>query len=126
MEKTEDYSKIKAVFAENPLVEIREKHGGNLRFPVYMTKSLEKTDIDALELSMRSLNCLRRVGIRTIGDLCERIHGSGDLRSIRNCGRMSAAEIMDNLFMYQYLLLRPEKRTEFLKTVIEMSVGSVG
>ena len=88
-----------------------------------MTEKLEQTDIEVLELSVRSYNCLKRAGISTIGQLCSRVHGSEDLKSIRNCGKTSVAEIMDSLFAYQYAQLKPERRGKFLAQVIEMNIN---
>lgn len=125
MVKNEEFYKIKALFEAIPERDIHPKHGGRFRFPIYMTDSLSKTDIEALELSVRSINCLRRAGIHTIGELCDRVHSSSDLRSIRNCGKTSIAEIMDNLFAYQYSVLQPERRGKFLAKVVEMNVNPV-
>lgn len=123
MVKNEEFYKIKALFEGIPEVDIHPKHGGRFRFPIYMTDSLANTDIEVLELSVRSINCLRRAGIHTIGELCDRVHSSSDLKSIRNCGKTSIAEIMDNLFAYQYSILQPERRGKFLAKVVEMNVN---
>lgn len=48
--------------------------------------------IDELELSVRSYNCLKRAGINTIGELCDR--SEEDMRKIRNLGRKSMEEIV--------------------------------
>ncbi len=118
----ENYARIKEIFSQIEEIDISEKHGGKFRFPIYMTESLAHTDIEVLELSVRACNCLKRVGILTIGDFCERIHGSADLKGIRNCGSNSMAEIMDHLFAYQYSILRPERRAKFLIQVLEMNI----
>lgn len=120
---TEDFSRIKEIFSAIDELDVHEKHGGKFHFPIYMTESLENTDIDALELSVRSYNCLKRAGIMTIGDLCSKVHGSEDLKSIRNCGKTSMAEIMDHLFAYQYAILKPERRGKYLAHVVEMNAN---
>ena len=117
-----DFVRIKDIFSQIDELDIHERHGGKFRFPIYLTESLAKTDLEALELSVRSNNCLKRAGITTIGDLCERVHGSEDLKSIRNCGKTSMAEIMDHLFAYQYSVLRPERKERFWKQVLEMNL----
>ena len=119
---TEDFACIKEIFSELDKLDIHERHGGKFRFPIYMTESLEKTDIEVLELSVRSYNCLKRAGIMTIGDLCEKVHGCEDLKGIRNCGKTSMAEIMDHLFAYQYSIIKPERKEKFLKQVLEMNL----
>ena len=106
-------------------IEIVQRKNGRFRFPIYMTETLAKTDIEALELSVRSLHCLKRAEISTIGEFCDRIHSSSDLKSIRNCGKTSISEIMDNLFAYQYLALKPDKRGEYLAKVVEMNVSGM-
>lgn len=118
MTRSEDFNKIKGIFADLSDVEISQKNGSKFLFPVYMTEKLADTEIDALELSVRSYNCLKRAGIHTIGALCERVHESGDLKSIRNCGKTSIAEIMDNLFAYHYSLLTPDRQETYLTKVI--------
>lgn len=123
MAKNEDFYKIKEIFSGLEELNVHEKHGGKFRFPIYMTDRLEQTDVDALELSVRSSNCLKRAGIHTIGELCSRIHSSEDLKPIRNCGKTSMAEIMDNLFAYQYAQLKPERRGKFLAKVVEMNIN---
>lgn len=121
MATNEEFCKIKTLFEEIPEIDIHPKRGGRFRFPIYMTESFSKTDIESLELSVRSNNCLRRAGIHTIGALCEMVHSSNDLKSIRNCGKTSIAEIMDNLFAYQYSVLSPKRRVAFLVKVVEMN-----
>lgn len=52
-------------------------------------------DIGELDLSVRSHNCLKRAGIRTIKELSEKT--VYDLYKIRNLGKKSAKEIMQKL-----------------------------
>ena len=51
--------------------------------------------IDELELSVRSYNCLKRAGINTVEDLCEKT--MDDLMKVRNMGRKSLDEILNKL-----------------------------
>ena len=57
-------------------------------------------DIEEMDLSVRSYNCLRRSGIRTVGDLVNKCEsdGSMDLLRVRNLGRKSLQEILDKLY----------------------------
>ena len=50
---------------------------------------------DELELSVRSYNCLKRAGINTVGDLCNK--NLEDLSKVRNMGRKSIDEILGKL-----------------------------
>ena len=57
-------------------------------------KVLEK-NIDELELSVRSYNCLKRAGINTVEELCNRT--SEDMMKVRNLGRKSLEEVLSKL-----------------------------
>lgn len=68
----------------------------------YMQEQEEKvikkeyeTKIDELELSVRSLNCLKRAGINTLGDLIKK--SEDEMMKVRNLGRKSLKEIMQKL-----------------------------
>lgn len=115
------YYKIKTIMSETEGLEVHERRGGSFHFPIYLTDSMASTSIEALELSVRSNNCLRRAGIMSIGDLCERVQSSEDLKGIRNCGSKSISEIMDHLFAYQYAQLRPERKRWFFETIVKMN-----
>lgn len=116
------YCNVKEILEGTGIVNVKEStKTGGLRFPVYLSPRMEEADIEVLELSVRSYNCMKRAGISTIGELCERIHSSSDLKTIRNCGSTSVAEIMDNLFAYNYNSLKPERRAGYIAKVIEMN-----
>ena len=52
-------------------------------------------NIDELELSVRSFNCLKRAGINTVEELCNRT--SEDMMKVRNLGRKSLEEVEQKL-----------------------------
>ena len=52
-------------------------------------------NIDELELSVRSYNCLKRAGINTVEELCNRT--SEDMMKVRNLGRKSLEEVLGKL-----------------------------
>lgn len=52
-------------------------------------------NIDELELSVRSYNCLKRAGINTVEELCNRT--SEDMMKVRNLGRKSLKEVLSKL-----------------------------
>ena len=52
-------------------------------------------NIDELELSVRSYNCLKRAGITTVEELCNRT--SDDMMKVRNLGRKSLEEVLAKL-----------------------------
>ena len=51
--------------------------------------------IDELELSVRSYNCLKRAGINTVEELCNRT--PEDMMKVRNLGRKSLEEVLAKL-----------------------------
>ncbi len=57
-------------------------------------KALEMP-IEELELSVRSYNCLKRAGISTVKELCDKT--SDDMMKVRNLGRKSLEEVLQKL-----------------------------
>ena len=52
-------------------------------------------NIDELELSVRSYNCLKRAGINTVEELCNKT--PEDMMKVRNLGRKSLEEVLAKL-----------------------------
>lgn len=52
-------------------------------------------NIDELELSVRSYNCLKRAGINTVQELCTKT--PEDMMKVRNLGKKSLEEVMNKL-----------------------------
>ena len=52
-------------------------------------------NIDELELSVRSFNCLKRAGINTVEELTNRT--PEDMMKVRNLGRKSLEEVLAKL-----------------------------
>ena len=123
MKKDDEYCRVISILEKIDGLKVHRVSGGRgLKFPVYMSEKMPNTDIDNLELSVRASNCLKRSGIHTIGELCETVHSSSDLKAIRNCGSTSIAEIMDKLFYLNYMSISPERRGEYIARVIQMNV----
>jgi DNA-directed RNA polymerase subunit alpha len=59
------------------------------------THGMENFPIEELELGVRSYNCLKRVGIETIGDLTSKTEA--ELAAIPNFGRKSIEEVRETL-----------------------------
>ena len=104
--------KLKKIFKEMmdivpgfDIMEIKERNEEKFRFPIYLTEDMKNTEIEMLQLSVRSNNCLRRAGINTIGDFVECVSCEEDLKKIRNCGDKSVKEIMRKVFCWQYEML---------------------
>ena len=115
------FEEILRLVPTSRFLEIKKERGGKLVFPIYITDDLMATDLEALELSPRSSNCLHRAGFKTVGELVLAINGPDDLKKIRNCGTKSVNEIMEQLFCYQYCQLAPERKVRFINRVLEMN-----
>ena len=59
------------------------------------THGMENFPIEELELGVRSYNCLKRVGIETIGELVSK--SENELAAIPNFGRKSIEEVKETL-----------------------------
>ena len=58
-------------------------------------KNMQSMAIEDLDLSVRSYNCLKRAGINTVEELCNRT--SEDMMKVRNLGRKSLEEVLAKL-----------------------------
>jgi DNA-directed RNA polymerase subunit alpha len=70
-------------------------------------ESILEMNIDDLELSARSSNCLKKAGIKTVGKLIE--YSEADLMKIKNFGAKSAKEVMEKLSEYKTTLKESEE-----------------
>jgi len=66
--------------------------------PIIVEPTIDK-EIEYLELSIKSLNCLRRGGYKTIADIINLTEV--DLINVRNLGKKGTAEILDRLQIYK-------------------------
>jgi len=65
-------------------------------------ESVLEMNIEDLELSARSSNCLKKAGIKTVGELMG--YSEQDLMKIKNFGAKSAKEVMEKLKEYKMTL----------------------
>ena len=60
-------------------------------------------EVEELDLSVRSLNCLKRAGINTVEDIFDVLEvGFKELRFIRNLGRVCTKEVMNKINDFGY------------------------
>lgn len=95
--------------------------GWKFRIVVYPEKAYMKEPIEALDLSVRSYNCLKRAGFMTIRELIQAINGRDDLKRFRNLGAKSADEIMLKLFLYQYAKMDETAKGKYLAKIKGMN-----
>ncbi len=118
------YSQIKKIINANEGLCLHDKKGGKFHFPLYMSEDLKNTGIDALDLSVRSVNSLKRAGYTTVGELTTALHEGVNLKKVRNCGDKSVEEIMQRLFMLQYESLDPDEQDEYLIAIVKMNANN--
>lgn len=110
------------------LLMIRQKRFFN---EVRLSEIQCKQEIMTLDLSQRAYNCLRRAGVNTVGQILDRFHDTGDqsskkqLQQLKNLGKGTADEILMKLFFYQFSVLPEEKRSSYMKRVLEMNMQAV-
>jgi DNA-directed RNA polymerase subunit alpha len=75
--------------------EAASSDGGGTASDVSHAHGMENFPIEELELGVRSYNCLKRVGIETIGDLVTK--SEHELASIPNFGKKSIEEVKETL-----------------------------
>jgi DNA-directed RNA polymerase subunit alpha len=68
---------------------------GGAMVDVQLAHGMENFPIEELELGVRSYNCLKRVGIETIGDLV--VKSENELAAIPNFGKKSIEEVKETL-----------------------------
>ncbi|MBE5870121.1 MAG: hypothetical protein E7294_02500 [Lachnospiraceae bacterium] len=106
-------------------VSFQKKAGNSFRFRMYLTQKMCESSIEALELSVRSYNCLKRAGFDSIGELTDAIAAGTELKSIRNCGSKSVREIMEHLFVFQYNSLPAKRQQSYLEEVLRLNGGNL-
>src|SRR5215469_8715139 len=84
-----DLDKIEGFGADSAPLE------GGAMVDVSLAHGMENFPIEELELGVRSYNCLKRVGIETIGDLVTKTEN--ELASIPNFGKKSIEEVKETL-----------------------------
>jgi DNA-directed RNA polymerase subunit alpha len=83
-----------AIFTDLEKIDMGEITAAEAEVPS-TSHGMENFPIEELELGVRSYNCLKRVGIETIGDLTSK--SEGELAAIPNFGRKSIEEVRETL-----------------------------
>lgn len=70
----------------------------------HVSKDVIETPIEALDLSVRVFNSLKRTGVTTVGEVLELLDkGEGSMLAIRNFGEKSLVELKDKMIEKGYL-----------------------
>jgi DNA-directed RNA polymerase subunit alpha len=84
-----------AIFTDLEKIDVMTESAAAEAEPPAATHGMENFPIEELELGVRSYNCLKRVGIETIGDLTSK--SETELAAIPNFGRKSIEEVRETL-----------------------------
>jgi len=87
-------------------------------------QQLLETRVDDLDFSVRTMNCLRRESIGTVGELIER--SEADLMGVRNFGRKSLQEVKDKLAGLGLALRESDEPVIFAEEEEEEDEGESG
>jgi DNA-directed RNA polymerase subunit alpha len=102
-----DHLRLIAGINEEMLAVVTEREVGGSR----LSSELAETPVEALDLSVRVFNSLKRTGITTVGDVLELLDkGESAVMSIRNFGEKSLDELRQK--MQEKGFLKDEQPTE--------------
>ncbi len=111
------YSRMKELFNNIAGVELRDAKGGKngtFHFKMATSPEMRATEIDVLELSVRSYHGLKRAGYDTIGQVIEAVEDGMALKKVRNLGAISIREIMENMFLWYLSTMSQEQQEKYL------------
>ena len=92
--------------------------GAKIRLP--FTEKACNTLIEELGLSVRSYNCLKRVGINNVEKIVDYIQND-KLLTVRNLGMKSKKEIHVKIYEFGYKSLSEKAKKAFVKDLYELN-----
>jgi DNA-directed RNA polymerase subunit alpha len=96
---------IAGVSEETLTIPMEKETAGNR-----LSSEIAETPVEALDLSVRVFNSLKRTGITTVGDVIELLEkGDQAVMSIRNFGEKSLDELRQKMYEKGYMKEEPEK-----------------
>ena len=104
--------------AKNGILETLQSIGVERAIVPYH-KRVSEISIEEMNLSVRSGNGLKRVGIETFGQLQAWLVAGNTIRSIRNLGEKSVKEIKKNFFELCYSQLSVNEQMRYWKKVAD-------
>ena len=101
-----DHLRFIAGVSEETLITPIEKETPGSR----LSSEMAETPVEALDLSVRVFNSLKRTGITTVGDVIELLEkGDQAVMSIRNFGEKSLDELRQKMYEKGYMKEEPQK-----------------
>ena len=99
---------------------IKKLFGAGTKIRMPFSKSSCDTEIENLDLSVRSYNCLKRANLHTVDKIIDAMQ-EGKLLTIRNLGKNSLAEIHVKIYEFGYSKLNERARKEFVRNLLELN-----
>ncbi len=94
--------------------------GAGTKIKVCFADTACKTEIEQLDLSVRSYNCLKRAGLHTVEKVIDAM-ADDSLCKIRNLGQNSRAEIRVKIYEFGYKSLGKTGRKLFIKDLLDIN-----
>lgn len=121
MDRTALIEEIYQFICENGLCAgIVKYFGTSGKVQMNFAESKYASNIEELELSVRSYNGLKRVGMDTIEQVMTAIN-NGTLSSVRNLGNKSCREIRMKMLEYGFASLTEYGKKQFIKNLIDIN-----
>lgn len=95
--------------------------GNNIKICIPLTRAFCEKSVDELDLTVRSLNGLKRCGAMTVRELTDIIISDGGISKVRNLGKKSISEIKTKLLALAYDDLNDKERLEFWHKFTELN-----
>ena len=99
--------------------------GNNIKISIPLTRTFCDKSVDELDLTVRSLNGLKRCGAMTVRELTDIIMSDGGISKIRNLGKKSISEIKTKLLNLAYNDLNDKERLEFWYKFVELNADLI-
>ena len=96
-------------------MQIKRKH---LDFPIITTNSMRAEDIEAIPLSVRAKNVLRRSNVNTMQNLMDNFD---NIHKFRSCGDSTVKEIKGNFLQWWYENLEDWQVKSFWKDFVDVN-----
>lgn len=99
---------------------IKKFFGAGTRIELPFSEKSCNTEIENLDFSVRSYNCLKRAGLHTVSNVIDAMH-EDSLLKIRSLGKNSSAEIYVKIYEFGYYSLTERGKKNFVKSLLELN-----
>lgn len=99
---------------------IKRLFGAGTRIELPFSETSCNTEIEKLDLSVRSYNCLKRAGLHTVSKIIDAMH-EDSLWKIRSLGKNSRAEIHVRIYEFGYYSLTERGKKNFVKSLLDLN-----